>query len=133
MRVDSQFEGALDPDAMPDEMRTPEERYWLEQAMLERQERGELPESKPIKEEWSTVAEVAGRRRVKPKTVRKNIHDGSLEAIDISSGSDAKHRRNRIHRDAEKAWWEAKRKKARTPRSRTRKPYGRSFGDLVGK
>jgi hypothetical protein len=134
MRLEPPFHGAIDEGDLPDEMRTPEELYWLEQAILERQERGELPASKPIEGEWSTVQEVAARHRLQPKTIRKYIHGGALKAIDISSSQDPRHRRYRIHRTDEEAWIAAKGQRTGSIRSRTNaKPAGRSFRDLVSK
>jgi hypothetical protein len=96
-------------------------------------EKGPVRVSVKPKHEWSTVQEVAARHSCSPKTIRKRIYDGSLKAVDISpAGSDVRQRRYRIHRDAEKAWMDAKGQKSRQT-ARKASPTGRSFRDLVGK
>ena len=104
MKVKPPKEGSFGD--VPEHLRDSEESYWLEQAAIDdwiaKVEAGEPPPSVPITGEWSTVREVAARHRVKPKTIRARIHDGSLTAIDESpAGTATRQRRYRIHRDAE--------------------------------
>jgi hypothetical protein len=124
---------------VPEHLRSADEQFWLEQAAIDgliaNAEAGEPPPSMPITGEWSTVAEVATRHRVKPKTIRARIHDGSLTAVDESpDGTPPRQRRYRIHRDAELAWIEAKGQRTRrAERAKAAAPGGRSFKELVAR
>ena len=85
----------------------------------------------PALPEWSTVAQVAARHHLSPKTIRKAIGDGQLDA----RGS--KHQPYRIHRDAEYAWVEARRAgpkaAAKTGRGRRTPSAGSTFRDMARK
>jgi hypothetical protein len=88
-----------------------EERYWQEQAQIEKHERaaeaGQRP-SLPITDAWSTVQQVAARNQLSDKTIRKEIKAGHLKATVHPKGATGKQARYRIKRDDEESWVEAR-------------------------
>ena len=123
--------------AVPEHLRSADERYWLEQAKIDEWiaslEAGETPRSRPITGEWSTVQEIAARHRCSPKTIRKRIHDGSLKAEALNPSAPARQRRWRVHRKAEEAWIKQKGQRVRETAARRapKTKSGKSFKELV--
>ena len=103
-------------------------------AWLEAQQPQKDPPTEDVKGrapvgDWSTVAEVANRHTLAPKTVREAIKRGDLGAH--RSGGRAPFR---IHRDAEAAWVAARKvptpRRGRARRARKGQPR-RRFRDMV--